>query len=258
MTTLAIDRRRVAVLFVAEGSEYLSMPVDCYDARRDARTFRGPGPVVAHPPCRLWSMLRHWSTAPDSERALALFALEVVRRNGGVLEHPAWSKLWDAAALPLPGEAADSFGGWTLAVSQKWWGHRARKRTWLYIVGCKPGDVPALPIHMRPHQAVCGGPGARAGAARLGDRERNHTPRAFAWWLEELASRCERPAACEPERASIAECERAPAGVPESRARAEAEPSSRPNPERGAGVQAERRARLGTERAAATAHEHFA
>lgn len=239
MTTLAIDARRVSVLFVARDSEYFSLPVDCYDARRDALTFRGIGPVIAHPPCRLWSMLRSFSTAPEGERELAHFALLVVRRNGGVLEHPAGSKFWPAAGLPRPGAPPDQFGGWTLPVSQKWWGHRARKRTWLYIVGCAPADVPAMPIHMRPHQVVCAGPGSTSRLPGLGQLERDRTPRAFAWWFEELASRCERPAArlaeyrshTIPERCSIAEPERAPAR--------ESEPLPGRGPERAAGVLAE-------------------
>lgn len=223
MTTLAVDSRRVSVLFVARGSEYLTLPVDCYDERRDARTFDGAGPVVAHPPCRLWCMLRRWSTAPQDEKQLAYFALRTVRRNGGVLEHPAGSLFWAAASLPKPGEPPDAFGGWTLAVSQKWWGHRARKRTWLYIVGCGIKDIPQVPYHMRAAEAVCGGPGLGKGRRVLSEAERERTPRLFAWWLEELASRCEPASRClaervpgaAPERISRQEAERLPGGEAE-------------------------------------------
>jgi hypothetical protein len=55
---------------------------------------------------------------------------------GGVLEHPAHSTLWKYMGLPKPGEAADDFdGGCTYEVCQVDWGHVARKRTWLYVVG---------------------------------------------------------------------------------------------------------------------------
>jgi hypothetical protein len=53
---------------------------------------------------------------------------------GGVLEHPAYSKAWDAFDLPKP----DHRGGWRLAdgfavahVEQGHYGHIARKATWL-------------------------------------------------------------------------------------------------------------------------------
>jgi hypothetical protein len=37
--------------------------------------------------------------------------------------------------------AADWHGGWTCCVEQGAYGHRARKATWLYAVGC---DLPSL------------------------------------------------------------------------------------------------------------------
>jgi hypothetical protein len=75
--------------------------------------FKGGSPVIAHPPCRLWGQMRFFSSAPESEKLLAFFAVEQVRKNGGILEHPASSTLWEAAKLPAPGRR-DSFGGWTL------------------------------------------------------------------------------------------------------------------------------------------------
>jgi len=44
----------VAVLFARADSIYKSLPdCDVYDIERDARTYDGPWPVVAHPPCRV-------------------------------------------------------------------------------------------------------------------------------------------------------------------------------------------------------------
>lgn len=44
---------RVAVLFAREDSVYKTLPeCEVYDMARDARTYDGPWPVVAHPPCR--------------------------------------------------------------------------------------------------------------------------------------------------------------------------------------------------------------
>lgn len=66
-------------------------------------------------------------------------ALAAVRRFGGVLEHPADSKAWPAHGLNAPAlggwNAGDFLGGWVCEVEQGSYGHRARKRTWLYAFG---------------------------------------------------------------------------------------------------------------------------
>lgn len=169
-------------LYVESSSVYKTLGADCFDAGRDARTFYGTQPVVAHPPCQQWSRLRAFAHVKPVEKELALHALYVVRRNGGVLEHPSGSQLWAVASLPVPGEAADEWGGWTLPVEQSWWGHPCPKRTWLYIVGCAPRDIPALPFHLgRASGRVAS---QSSGAARV------RTPVAFARWLLALAERC--------------------------------------------------------------------
>ena len=138
----------VAVLFAREDSHYKMLPqCDVYDMARDARTYDGPHPVVAHPPCRAWGRLRSFANPRPDERNLARLAVALVREYGGVLEHPAGSTLWPAQRLPRPGEG-DGFGGWTLAAPQKWWGHKAEKETWFYVVGCEPGEMPDMPYVM--------------------------------------------------------------------------------------------------------------
>lgn len=192
----------VAILFARADSVYKSLPgCDVYDAERDALTWPGGCPVVAHPPCRLWGRLRHFAKSPDpeAEKALALWAVEMVRRWSGVLEHPASSKLWPAAGLPKPGER-DAWGGWTLAVPQMWWGHRAEKKTWLYIVGVEPRDLPDIPLRLGAAECVIrldkrrpDGTHIRKGDADyrpfLNEAEREGTPLDFARWLVELARR---------------------------------------------------------------------
>jgi len=172
---------RVAVLFCTPRSVYKSFPdVDAYCRRRDARSYELSLPVVAHPPCRAWGKLSHLAKPRQDERELALFALEQVRRCGGVLEHPRGSRLWSAADLPRPG-CVDRFGGWTLGVNQLWWGHRAEKSTLLYICGISPRSIPVLPLRLDyPSVPV----------EFMGRPERERTPRPFALWLVELASRC--------------------------------------------------------------------
>lgn len=192
----------VAVLFARADSHYKAMPVcDVWDAERDARRWPGRATVIAHPPCRAWGRLRALANPRPDEKALALFAVRQVRAWGGVLEHPARSTLWPAAGLPLPGER-DNWGGWTLPIVQSWWGHRAEKPTWLYIVGCEPADVPTMPLALGEATHIIGSSGRRRDGSRLhkGDPgwrpevskdEREHTPPDLAAWLVELARRCE-------------------------------------------------------------------
>lgn len=186
------DHRRVNVLFAHRRSAYWDMPVEVFDERRDARSWKlnEGGPLIVHPPCRSWCRMSHLAKPPAGESELAFFALAAVRLRGGVLEHPAHSKFWPAAGLPRPGGKDEH--GWTLAVSQRWWGHRAEKPTWLYIVGCAPGGIPELPLSFTPASHVCGSATAQR-MRGMDDDERDLSPPAFAWWLEELASRCARP-----------------------------------------------------------------
>ena len=186
----------VAVLFARADSVYKTLPdVDVYDMERDARTYDGPWPVVAHPPCRAWGRLRHMANPRADERNLARLAVALVREFGGVLEHPAASTLWPAQQLPEPGQR-DAFGGWTLPISQNWWGHRAAKATRLYVVGCEPSDAPTPPLVLGEAEAVCGTSGRRTDGTRntrrpeISKDEREHTPPELATWLVELASRC--------------------------------------------------------------------
>lgn len=138
----------IAALFVATGGCYFDLPdVDPWDVQRDARTYAGPHPVVAHPPCERWG--RYWNGGPSARVRRTLgddggcfaAALAAVRTWGGVLEHPHASHAWAAHGLTRPPwlggwVPADYFGGWTCCVQQAAYGHRARKATWLYAVGC--------------------------------------------------------------------------------------------------------------------------
>ena len=108
---------------------------NCWGKERDARRYCGPDPVVAHPACGPWGRLAHLCTKQDPDDALA--AVAQVRRFGGVLEHPAGSRLWDECELPSPFLTCPGIPlwEWSLAVDQCDWGHPARKRTWLLFVG---------------------------------------------------------------------------------------------------------------------------
>lgn len=184
----------VAALFVRADSIYKALPqVDAWDESRDARQWPGGMPCVAHPPCRTWGRLRHMSKGTPAEKYLALLALDFVDANGGVLEHPHDSTLWPHTS---------GRKGHTITVDQCWWGHRARKRTTLYIVGCAPRDLPAMPFEFKePTHIVAGGQPKSAEEAKrkrkswpcrpsVTAREAEATPPAFAEWLVELARKC--------------------------------------------------------------------
>ena len=184
----------VAVLFARADSVYKTLPgCDVWDIERDARKWPGGSPVVAHPPCRAWASLRHHAKPREGEKDLALLAIKRVRQCGGVLEHPLFSTLWKVAGLPEPGQR-DEFGGWTLIVDQNWFGHRARKRTRLYIVGCKPADIPTMPLLLGEATHTVGLWSGRDKAncrPSITKPEFEGTPLEFAAWLVALARQCE-------------------------------------------------------------------
>jgi hypothetical protein len=184
----------IAVLFARHDSIYKTLPgCEVYDIDRDARSWQGGSPVIAHPPCRMWGRLRAFAKPREGERELCLWAVEQVRKHGGVLEHPAGSTLWDASGLPKPGQR-DEFGGYTLWVSQWWFGHKADKPTWLYILGCRVEDLPPVPFRIGEPDFVinsCMRAGAKGKRPDVPKADREHTPIALAAWLVEVASKCQ-------------------------------------------------------------------
>lgn len=140
----------VAALFVQYGGVYYGdETIEPWGwPNRDAREYGGPHRVVAHPPCARWS--RYWHGGPSAKVRRILgddkgcfeAAAGAVRTYGGVLEHPEASHAFEKFGIARPpGE-----GGWVPAgdglgfvccVEQGHYGHRARKRTWLYAVRCE-------------------------------------------------------------------------------------------------------------------------
>ena len=148
----------VAALYVQRGGCYWGQPeVDPWDETRDARLYAGPWPVVAHPPCQRWGKYRHGSPlviartgtrkVVGDDNGCFEAAIAAVRKWGGVIEHPetsaAWHRFGIMATPPINGGwvMADWHGGWTCSVEQGYYGHWARKRTWLYA--CHT-DLPSL------------------------------------------------------------------------------------------------------------------
>jgi len=194
----------VAALYIDPRGPYPKLPsIDCWDEARDARGYDGPAPIVAHPACGPWSRLRHLYRGGEGGPELAVRALEQVRAFGGVLEHPAESKLWwhDSTLgehLGRFGAHVDRFGGYCLAADQCEWGHVARKRTWLYLVRVPRSALEAPPFPGRePTHWVSGGRGRVGKKAKTtpvppgikvcSAQQRRRTPPLFAEYLVRLA-----------------------------------------------------------------------
>ena len=144
----------IAALYVQTVGVYYGLPdVDPWDEARDARKYAGPWPVVAHPPCARWG--RYWFGGPSvkvrrkrgDDGGCFEAAVRSVQEFGGILEHPEASSAWGAFQIARPPRSGGwvSAGlyapGWTCCVEQGHYGHRARKATWLYTVGPKPGAL---------------------------------------------------------------------------------------------------------------------
>lgn len=142
----------IAALFVQNGGCYFGLEGgDPWDERRDARTYNGPFPIVAHPPCQLWTRFAHVNYArwggdhnkPGNDNGCFSSALAALNRFGCVLEHPAFSDAWKHFSLPVPdaGQWISHGGYWVCEVWQSAYGHKARKRTWLLFRGSKPHEL---------------------------------------------------------------------------------------------------------------------
>ena len=137
----------IAALYVETDGCYFGLPgIDPWDELRDARTYAGPYPVVAHPPCQRWGKL--WAGQPlhikrtgqrkvkGADGGCFAAALAAVRKWGGVLEHPWGSHAWKTFGIAIPSRKggwikADEYDGWTCCVEQGRYGHYARKPTLL-------------------------------------------------------------------------------------------------------------------------------
>ena len=166
-------------------------PEHCWGIERDAKTYSGPGPVIAHPPCGPWGRFGYRCTRQDPDAGIK--AVLQVQRFGGVLEHPAHSRLWKACRLPVPGQRSLFAPGFTIEFNQVRFGHPCVKPTWLYVAGlqCLPPLPPVGPTAT--HQITTsrarfsGGKWIKARSPSklplLPTSQRHLTPPAFAAWL---------------------------------------------------------------------------
>ena len=147
---LSSGSHHLAALFVQSDGCYANREgIDAWDQVRDARKYEGSLPVVAHPPCQLWGAMANvnfsrWGgehNRPGNDGGCFAFAVEAVRRCGGVLEHPAKTRAWGKHGLTKPsgmGWQRSIDGSWVCEVWQSAYGHKANKATWLFYVGENP------------------------------------------------------------------------------------------------------------------------
>ena len=121
------------------------------------------------------------------EKELGPWAIEQVRKWGGVLEHPAGSRLFRHCGCAVPDGFADEWGGQSILIDQFDFGHVAHKNTILYIVGCS--ELPALPDKRTEstNRSICGNV---PGTHRCTQKHREETPVKLAEWMIETARRC--------------------------------------------------------------------
>lgn len=194
----------IAALYVETNGCYFNLPsVDPWDINRDARTYQGPHPVIAHPPCERWGRFAEGSMTIKNKVAgddggCFKAALESLTRWGGVLEHPAHSKAWAAFGIPTPPKAGWlkvwNTDVWTCEVEQGHYGHPARKKTWLLaarppelIWGPCEQRLPAKRLAERGYESA-----RRCGIiANMSSRQRQRTPPEFRDLLLSIARQTE-------------------------------------------------------------------
>jgi len=197
----------VSALYVETNGCYFGLPdVDPWDVQRDARRFRGPGPVVAHPPCERWGRYseggpsHHGRFRTGDDGGCFHAALAAVLEHGGVLEHPEASKAWDAYGIVKPprtgGWVRQGDQVWTCCVYQAQYGHLAPKATWLLYSspsGIEPPELrwgfkeSALPLSGSEKLRTRGARTANDAIERMGKRQRQATPPPFRDLLLGLA-----------------------------------------------------------------------
>ena len=185
--------KKFVALYCRDDSSYKKREHwDVYDKYRDAASFNGTQPVVAHPPCRAWSMMQHASFRSEpnphysrcKEMHLALHAAEIVFTNGGIIEHPLHSRIWNLGIF--------NYAGMTLNIDQYDFGHIAHKPTTLYIyprIKLPPYPMPNI---KKAQYSVFGSVKGTKDAKSYGPGKnygREYTPEKLIDWFEIILTR---------------------------------------------------------------------
>ena len=177
----------VTILCAADNSFYKKIPfLNVYDKQRNAWSYKGDDMIIAHPPCQQWGRLRGLANKNEKEKELALFCLDQVMKNGGILEHPVSSLLWnhiERSKVTL------------LKVNQSWWGYPATKSTILLFRHVRPLSFP-LNFNAITHRVSYNKRNPNRLKTLYGEA-RSETTLYFCSWLVE----CIRQSKTEPDRA---------------------------------------------------------
>lgn len=130
---------------------------------------------------------------PGNDGGTFKSALNNVRRCRGVLEHPAFTKAWAAYDLVAPvgiGWNQIYHTEWVCEIWQSAYGHRCRKRTWLFYCGDYPPYEGKWERQEGTHQiGFHDQRGKNRNKPTVGKREASESPHEFAEWLICLAYR---------------------------------------------------------------------
>ena len=133
--TMSRRKNDIAALFCLPRSVYAYIPgIEVYTEKENALNYIDTDKqIIAHPPCRFWSRMHGLAKPRKNEYELALWAFDRVNQNGGVLEHPADSGLWEYLNLPRSK---------LFLVDQIHFGHLLKKTTALYSPNVQFLEVP--------------------------------------------------------------------------------------------------------------------
>lgn len=156
----------ITVLCVMENSNYYKIPgLDLWDINRDAYNFKHSefqfNKIIAHPPCQQWGCLKKFAHENKREKELAVYCLELVQKNGGILEHPLGSTLFKECGITKG----------IIKVRQSWWGYEAHKETLLYFNQVKPIMYP-ITYDIAPKKVQ-----------NMDKKQRSKTPLKMCQWL---------------------------------------------------------------------------
>jgi hypothetical protein len=181
----------IPVLYCQVNSNYKKYnSCDIYDYKRDALTFKGNMPVICHPPCRLFSRLRAFSTAPACEVLHGFRSISLVRKNGGIVENPISSTLWKIMKVGSI-QNPDEYGGYLIKIHLSDFGFQAQKATGLYIVGIPFKDLPALPLSFNAITHTVS-THKKSNLPELPKKERSTTPDQLIKWFIQIISEISR------------------------------------------------------------------
>jgi len=181
-------KNKTVVLFAQVESTYKKLDCDVFDIERNALTCARLEAAIYHPPCRTWGRLYKLCRWENGEHWLAVWSILRIWRYGGVLEHPAGSKLWRLMGLPKPGSGTDIHGGFSLSIDQSWFGHKCKKNTWLYVKGCNPGQMPQMPLSFDAITHCISSTNKSLGMKEISKKWREKTPIKLAQYLIETVN----------------------------------------------------------------------